>query len=160
MEGEKSENYFCGRREERTGKERGDDIRRVCHDRQHSVPDTGPSNKTPHEMDYRGCVCLDDRVGKCFHEYNSDTVTEWCRCYTIHDSLIDTIQSRMDTVNSLEVPMGIRDGQVMRFKKEMVTFTDLCSYFDNMEESTTSSYETDSPLPDSQPFLVISYNDL
>ena len=39
---------------------------------------------------------------------------------TIHDVLRDTPQSRMDSVNSLQAPMGIRDGQVLRFKKEMV----------------------------------------
>ena len=47
----------------RKGRERrlADDIRRVCHDKQHSVPDTGPSNKTPQEMSHDGmqrmCVC-------------------------------------------------------------------------------------------------------
>jgi hypothetical protein len=30
-------------------------------------------------MDYRECVCLDDRVGKCFHQWCGDTVVEWCR---------------------------------------------------------------------------------
>ena len=32
---------------------------------------------------------------------------------TIHDELSDTIQSRMDTVNSLQTPMDIRDEQVL-----------------------------------------------
>ena len=50
--GKKSENYFCGRRMDcgKEGREYGDDISRVCHERQHSVPQTGPSNKTPQEI--------------------------------------------------------------------------------------------------------------
>ena len=46
--GKKCEKYFCGKGEwkGREGSE-GDDTRRVCHGRQHSVPPTGPSNKHP-----------------------------------------------------------------------------------------------------------------
>jgi hypothetical protein len=31
-------------------------------------------------------------------------------------------------------PMGITNGQVLRFRKEMRIFSDLCSYFDKMQE--------------------------
>ena len=53
---------------------------------------------------------------------------------TIHDTLSDATQSRMDTVNFLQATMGIRDGQVLRFKKEMGIFTALFSYFDNIQD--------------------------
>ena len=42
---------------------------------------------------------------------------------TIHDALSDTTQSRKDTVNSLEAPLGNRNGQLLRFTKEMDIFT-------------------------------------
>ena len=70
----------------------------------------------------------------------------------IHEALSDTSQAAMGTVTSLQGPMGVTDGQVLRLKKEMGIFIDICSYFDKKQEPQASSRNTD--------LLVVSHNDL
>ena len=70
----------------------------------------------------------------------------------IHEALSDTSQAAMGTVTSLQGPMGVTDGQVLRLKKEMGIFIDICSYFDKKQEPQSSSRNTD--------LLVVSHNDL
>ena len=55
-------------------------------------------------------------------------------------------------------PMGITDGQLLRFKKEIRIFSYLCSYFDKLQEPQASPQDTDSAVLHSEALLVISHN--
>jgi hypothetical protein len=55
--------------------------------------------------------------------------------------------------------MVITNGCVLRFKNEIHIVSDLCSYFDKLQESQASPLDTDSAVMHNEALLVISHND-